>query len=251
MLRISGLDVWYDHIHALDHVDVEIAEGTITSIIGANGAGKTTLLNTISGLVKRKSGTIEYEGKPLPTQPHRVVSRGVIQVPEGRKVFDGLSVRENLVMGAFLNRRRMQERMEELFERFPRLRERRNQQAGTLSGGEQQMLAVCRALMGEPRLLLMDEPSLGLAPVLVRDVFSLIAEIRSMGITILLVEQNANQALGLADKAYVLEAGRVVLCGSGEELLKDSKVRDAYLGGKDRTVTADGPAEGCLDPFSS
>lgn len=244
MLQINALDVWYDHVHALDHVDIEITEGSITSIIGANGAGKTTLLNTISGLVKHRSGTIEYEGEPLPTQPHRTVARGVVQVPEGRKIFAGLSVRENLVMGAFLNRRRMNERMKELFERFPRLEERRNQQAGTLSGGEQQMLAVCRALMAEPRLLLMDEPSLGLAPVLVRDVFRLIEEIRSMGITILLVEQNAHQALGLADKAYVLEGGAVVLCGSGEELLQEGRVRDAYLGGEG-TLERKAP-EGCL-----
>ncbi|MFP4303049.1 MAG: ABC transporter ATP-binding protein [Spirochaetaceae bacterium] len=248
MLRTNALDVWYDHVHALDQLDIEISEGTITSIIGANGSGKTTLLNTISGLVQPKSGTIEYEGAPLPSQPHRVVSRGVVQVPEGRKVFAGLSVRENLIMGAFLNRRRMQERMEELFERFPRLEERKDQQAGTLSGGEQQMLAVCRALMAEPRLLLMDEPSLGLAPVLVREVFALIEEIRTMGITILLVEQNAQQALGLADKAYVLEAGEVVLCGTGTELLKNSQVRDAYLGGRDRRVTAGrGAAPGCAE----
>ena len=246
MLRAEGLDVWYDHIHALEEVDIEIEAGTITAIIGANGAGKTTLLNTISGLVKPRSGTIHLNGTPLPGQPHRIVARGIVQVPEGRKVFAGLSVRENLVMGAFLKRKGMQERMEELFGRFPRLGERRNQQAGTLSGGEQQMLAFCRGLMAEPQLLLLDEPSLGLAPVLVTEVFDLIEQIRSMGITILLVEQNANQALALADKAYVLESGNVVLCGTGDELLHQEKVRHAYLGGGGEGAAPVENPEGCL-----
>lgn len=230
MLQVEGLDVWYDHVHALDHVDLEVASGSITAIIGANGAGKTTLLNTISGLVRPRAGSILLEGSPLPAQPHRIVSRGVVQVPEGRKVFAGLSVRENLVMGAFKQREGMRERIEEMFERFPRLGERRDQQAGTLSGGEQQMLAVCRGLMAKPRLLLLDEPSLGLAPVLVTEVFELIERIRAMGITIALVEQNARKALALADRAYVLESGSLVLSGTGTELLNDPKVRDAYLG---------------------
>ncbi len=230
MLRVEGLDVWYDHVHALDQIDLEVGSGSITAIIGANGAGKTTLLNTISGLVKPKAGSIRLEGKPLPAQAHRIVNRGVVQVPEGRKIFAGLSVRENLVMGAFKRREGMRERIEEMFERFPRLRERRDQQAGTLSGGEQQMLAVCRGLMAEPRLLLLDEPSLGLAPVLVTEVFQLIERIRGMGITIALVEQNAKQALSLADRAFVLESGELVLSGTGKELLNDPKVRDAYLG---------------------
>jgi branched-chain amino acid transport system ATP-binding protein len=245
MLRAEALDVWYDHVHALEEVDIEIEAGTITAIIGANGAGKTTLLNTISGLVKPRSGAIYLDETPLPQQPHRIVGQGVVQVPEGRKVFAGLSVRENLVMGAFLKRKGMQERMEDLFRRFPRLGERRDQQAATLSGGEQQMLAFCRGLMAEPRLLLLDEPSLGLAPVLVTEVFGLIEEIRSMGITILLVEQNANQALALADKAYVLESGKVVLCGTGDELLHAEKVRHAYLGGGEAAAPIESP-EGCV-----
>ena len=230
MLRVEALDVWYDHVHALDQIDLEVGSGSITAIIGANVVGKTTLLNTISGLVKPKAGSIQLEGKPLPAQAHRIVNRGVVQVPEGRKIFAGLSVRENLVMGAFKRREGMRERIEEMFERFPRLRERRDQQAGTLSGGEQQMLAVCRGLMAKPRLLLLDEPSLGLAPVLVTEVFQLIERIRGMGITIALVEQNAKQALNLADRAFVLESGELVLSGTGKDLLNDPKVRDAYLG---------------------
>ncbi|NBB90641.1 MAG: ATP-binding cassette domain-containing protein [Spirochaetes bacterium] len=233
MLRVDGLDVWYDHVHALDQVDLEVDSGSITAIIGANGAGKTTLLNTISGLVKPRSGAILLEGKPLPAQAHRIVNRGIVQVPEGRRIFAGLSVRENLVMGAFKRREGMRERIEEMFQRFPRLGERRDQQAGTLSGGEQQMLAVCRGLMARPRLLLLDEPSLGLAPVLVTEVFQLIESIRDMGITIALVEQNARKALTLADRAFVLESGALVLSGTGHELLDDPKVRDAYLGSSD------------------
>lgn len=230
MLEIRGLDVWYRHIHALNGVDLSVRTGEITALIGANGAGKTSLLNTISGLVAPRSGTMELEGRPLSRAPHRVVRSGVVHVPEGRHVFAGLTVQENLLMGAYTRRKGFAERLQEMYRLFPRLEERRKQQAGTLSGGEQQMLAICRGLIAEPRVLLMDEPSLGLAPLLVTEVFELIQRIRDMGITVLLVEQNAMQALAVADHAYVLENGSVVLTGTGREVLADPNVRHAYLG---------------------
>ncbi|TVR67618.1 MAG: ABC transporter ATP-binding protein [Spirochaetaceae bacterium] len=230
MLEIRGLDVWYRHIHALDSVDLSVRAGEITALIGANGAGKTSLLNTISGLVAPRAGSIELEGSALSRAPHRIVRKGVVHVPEGRHVFAGLTVQENLLMGAYTRRKGFAGRLQEMYRLFPRLEERKKQQAGTLSGGEQQMLAICRGLISEPRVLLMDEPSLGLAPLLVREVFELIQRIRAMGITVLLVEQNAMQALAVADHAYVLENGSVVLSGTGGEVLADPNVRHAYLG---------------------
>jgi len=235
MLKVKGLKVRYGHVDALMGIDIEVNEGSIVAVIGSNGAGKTTLLNAISGLVKPEAGSINFKGEALPSEPHRVVSRGIVQVPEGRKIFAGLSVRENLIMGGYTekDKRRFNESIEKMFVRFPRLKEREHQQAGTLSGGEQQMLAVCRGLMANPSLLLLDEPSLGLAPVLVTEVFKLIEQIRTMGVTVLLVEQNANKALSIADRAYVLENGSVVRSGIGAELLYDESIRNAYLGSQE------------------
>ena len=230
MLTIKELSVNYGPVAALQSVSMEVPTGKITALIGANGAGKTTMLNTISGLVRAKSGTIELDGRRLPREPHRIVTRGVVQVPEGRRIFPGLTVKENLTIGAYRSRKDLADRLEEMFTLFPRLAERKTQQGGTLSGGEQQMLAICRGLMAQPKVLLLDEPSLGLAPVLVNEVFSLVERISSMGITVLLVEQNAQQALTVSDQAYVLETGHVVLSGRGVELLEDPQVRSAYLG---------------------
>jgi branched-chain amino acid transport system ATP-binding protein len=235
MLSVKGLKVRYGHVDALMGVDIEVSDGSIVAVIGSNGAGKTTLLNAISGLVRTEAGSISFKGEALPPEPHRVVARGIVQVPEGRKIFAGLSVRENLIMGGYAekDKNRFKESMEKMFARFPRLKERERQQAGTLSGGEQQMLAVCRGLMANPSLILLDEPSLGLAPVLVAEVFNLIQEIKSMGVTVLLVEQNANKALSIADRAYVLENGSVVRSGVGTELLYDESIRKAYLGSQE------------------
>lgn len=232
MLKIENLSVAYGHIEALRSISLEVGKGRLVSIIGSNGAGKTTLLNTISGLVKAKEGTILYKGEPLPGEPHLTVQHGIVQIPEGRKIFAGLTVRENLIIGGFLNRssRETREKIEKMYDLFPRLKERMNQQAGTLSGGEQQMLAICRGLMSDPELILLDEPSLGLAPVLVNEVFKLIENIRSMGITVLLVEQNAKKALSLCDYAYVLENGSIRMEGRGEELLCNEEINEAYLG---------------------
>jgi branched-chain amino acid transport system ATP-binding protein len=235
MLSVKGLAVRYGHVDALKGVDIEVGQGSIVAVIGSNGAGKTTLLNAVSGLVRADAGSISFKGERLPAEPHLIVARGIVQVPEGRKVFAGLTVHENLVMGGYTvrDRKRLEESMERMFVRFPRLKERERQQAGTLSGGEQQMLAVCRGLMADPELILLDEPSLGLAPVLVSEVFKLIEEIHSMGVTVLLVEQNANKALSIADRAYVLENGVVVRSGTGQELLGDASIQDAYLGSRD------------------
>jgi branched-chain amino acid transport system ATP-binding protein len=232
MLKIRDLVVNYGHINALSGVSLDVEAGKLISIIGSNGAGKSTLLNTISGLVKPTAGTITFLGTALSKEPHRIVRSGIAQVPEGRKIFAGLSVRENLTVGGFYIKgvKALKKKIEEMFELFPRLGERENQQAGTLSGGEQQMLAICRALMSDPKLLLLDEPSLGLAPLLVNDVFRLIKEICSMGITVLLVEQNAKKALSLCDHAYVFEHGVVTLSGSGEDLLCNEEINQAYLG---------------------
>jgi len=241
MLIVEGLRVRYGHVDALKGVDVAVEKGTIVAVIGSNGAGKTTLLNAVSGLVRAEAGSVSFKGQRLPAEPHRIVARGIVQVPEGRKVFAGLSVRENLIMGGYIrkDRKRFEESLERMFVRFPRLKERERQQAGTLSGGEQQMLAVCRGLMADPELILLDEPSLGLAPVLVAEVFKLIEEIKSMGVTVLLVEQNANKALAVADRAYVLENGAVVRSGSGADLLGDESIRRAYLGSRDWCEDAD------------
>lgn len=234
MLKISGLNVHYGVIHALKDVKLEVAEGTIVALIGSNGAGKTTLLRTISGLIKASSGSILYQGQNiLSAQPQTLPKRGLVQVPEGRKIFSGLTVYENLLMGAYLRKDKagIAKDIAKIYERFPILGARKNQEAATLSGGEQQMLAISRALMAKPKLLLLDEPSMGLAPILVKEIFSIIKEINAQGTTILLVEQNAFQALKIADKAYVLETGSVVLSGTGSELLNSPEVQKVYLGG--------------------
>lgn len=232
MLKVENLSVNYGHIEALKDVSVEVVRGQICSIIGANGAGKSTLLKTISGLVKPLSGKIYFEGEELPKKPYKVVMKGVIHVPEGRRTFSGLTIEDNLLVGAFrADKKKIKEDLERQYEMFPILKERRNQFAGTLSGGEQQMLAVCRGLMSHPRILLLDEPSMGLAPIIVNQIYELIQKIKDSGITILLVEQNAKKALSICDYAYVLENGKIKLSGSGEDLLKSDEVRKAYLGG--------------------
>ena len=211
---------------------IDVHQGQIVSIIGANGAGKTTLLRTISGLVKPKSGTILFKGEELPKKASKIVAKGVVQVPEGRKCFSGLTVRDNLLVGGYLFKgKELEEKLQEQYELFPVLKQRENQFAGTFSGGEQQMLAVARGLMSCPQILLLDEPSMGLAPIIVDQIYDLIRKIRDRGITVLLVEQNAKKALGICDYAYVLENGVISLSGTGEELLKSDDVRKAYLGG--------------------
>jgi branched-chain amino acid transport system ATP-binding protein len=233
LLAVRGLDVYYGAVHALKGVDLEVRRGEIVTLIGANGAGKSTLLRTISALVRPRAGSIEFDGKDLlRLPPHDIVAAGISHSPEGRAVFANLSVEDNLTLGAY--RRRdggVHGDMEKMYELFPRLRERRKQSSGTLSGGEQQMLAIARALMSRPRLLLLDEPSLGLAPLLVRDIFHTIVTINREGTTILLVEQNANQALKIAHRGYVLETGRVALADSASALLTNPAVKEAYLGG--------------------
>ena len=231
ILDIRGLKVFYGVHEAVCGVDMQIAEGKITAIIGSNGAGKTTIINAISGAVPRE-GEILYQGSPISTQASQVVRRGVIQVPEGRKIFAGLSVEENLMVGAYAlkDRRKVAKLLEEQYTLFPRLRERRQQDAGTLSGGEQQMLAISRGLMGDPKVLMLDEPSLGLAPVIVNEVFHTIQRIKDEGITVVLVEQNAKKSLSISDYAYVIENGRVTISGTGREMLENPEVAAAYLG---------------------
>lgn len=234
MLEVKEIDVYYGAIHALKKMSLEVEQGSIVTLIGANGAGKTTTLKTISGILRPKSGTVTYKGTDITkTAPEKIVGMGISQVPEGRRVFHTMSVLENLEMGAYLrkDKKEIQNDMENVFARFPRLLERRKQMAGTLSGGEQQMLAIGRALMARPELLLMDEPSMGLAPLLVKEIFEIIKDINSRGTTILLVEQNANMALSIADKAYVIETGEIVLQGSADQLMKSEEVKKAYLGG--------------------
>lgn len=232
MLKVENLSVNYGHIEALKNVSVDVVKGQICSIIGANGAGKSTLLKTVSGLVKPLGGKIYFEGEELPRKPYKVVEKGVVHVPEGRRTFSGLTIEDNLLVGAFAtDKKNIKEDLEQQYEMFPILKERRNQFAGTLSGGEQQMLAVCRGLMSHPRILLLDEPSMGLAPIIVNQIYDLIQKIKDSGITILLVEQNAKKALSICDYAYVLENGRIKLSGSGEDLLNSDEVRKAYLGG--------------------
>ena len=232
MLEVKNLCVSYGHIEALHDVNLKVEDGTIVSIIGSNGAGKTSTVNAISGTVKMTSGQIFWDGVPLPKAPHKIVQEGIVQVPEGRKVFAGLTIEENLIMGGLQYKGNAKEKFQEMYDLFPILGQRRKQQAGTLSGGEQQMLAVGRALMSRPKILMLDEPSLGLAPLIVQQIFEIIREINRKGVTILLVEQNANMALKTADIAYVLETGEIVLNGSGKELLENPSVRDAYLGKK-------------------
>ena len=230
ILEVRNLAVSYGYIKALHGIDLNIEEGKITALLGSNGAGKSTTINAISGIVKY-SGTITLNGEKLPTASNKVVHKGIIQVPEGRRIFAGLTVEENLRLGAFrLKGKALQEDIEKQYELFPRLKERRDQDAGTLSGGEQQMLAISRGLMAKPKVLMLDEPSLGLAPVVVNDVFKIIGEIRDMGTTVLLVEQNANKSLAICDYAYVLENGKIFKEGNSAELLSDSTITSAYLG---------------------
>ena len=232
MLKVENLSVNYGHIEALKNVSVDVKKGQICSIIGANGAGKSTLLKTISGLVKPVSGMIYFEGKPLPKRAHKIVAEGIVHVPEGRKTFSGLTIEDNLLVGGTAaDKSRLAANLEKQYQLFPILKERKNQFAGTLSGGEQQMLAVARGLMSDPKIILLDEPSMGLAPLIVNQIYNLIGQIRESGITVLLIEQNAKKALSICDYAYVLENGKIKLSGTGEELLASDEVRKAYLGG--------------------
>ena len=234
MLKIDNLHVYYGAIHAIKGISLEVNQGEIVTLIGANGAGKSTALRTISGLLKPKEGTIAFEGNSIGGVPaHEIVKQGISQVPEGRRIFAEMTVMENLELGAFTRSDKdgIKADLKLVFERFPRLEERKEQQAGTLSGGEQQMLAMGRALMSRPRLLLLDEPSMGLAPLLIREIFSIIVDINKTGTTVLLVEQNANMALSIAHRAYVLETGRITLSGDAKELAASEEVRKAYLGG--------------------
>ncbi|MCT4478554.1 ABC transporter ATP-binding protein [Peribacillus frigoritolerans] len=234
MLKIEDINVYYGNIQALKGISLSINEGEIVTLIGANGAGKSTLLKSISGLLKPKQGKIVYEGQSIGGKAAQsIVKMGISHVPEGRRVFANMTVEENLQLGAYLRKDKagIKQDMEKVYELFPRLLERLKQQSGTLSGGEQQMLAMGRALMAKPRLLLLDEPSMGLAPLLVKQIFNIIEEINKTGTTILLVEQNANLALSIADRAYVVETGRIVLSGKSEELTASEEIKSAYLGG--------------------
>lgn len=233
MLEIRDLEVYYGMIQAIKGVSFQVNQGEVIALIGANGAGKTTILHTITGLLSPKKGSVIYEGTDITKIPaHKIVSLGMAHVPEGRRIFADLSVYENLKMGAYTRKDKaeIEETLEKVYERFPRLKERKNQMAGTLSGGEQQMLAMGRALMSKPKIILMDEPSMGLSPILVNEIFDIIQEVSKSGTTVLLVEQNAKKALSIADRAYVLETGRIVLDGKAEDLLNDDSIKKAYLG---------------------
>lgn len=234
ILHVENLNVYYGAIHAVKGISFDVEEGEVVTLIGANGAGKSTTLNTVAGLLKPREGVVEFEGKSLlGIAPHTIVGKGIALCPEGRRVFLRMSVRENLEMGAFTrtDSAEVAQSLEDVFKRFPRLKERENQVAGTLSGGEQQMLAMGRALMSKPRLLMLDEPSMGLAPILVQEIFDIIEQLHSAGTTVLLVEQNARMALKVADRAYVLETGKVSMSGKASELASDERVKQAYLGG--------------------
>jgi len=232
MLKIEDIHVYYGAIHAVKGISFEVNDGEIVALIGANGAGKSTILKTVSGLMHPRSGSITFDGQQIAhMDAHKLVHRGLAHVPEGRRIFLQMTVQENLEMGAFTQKEVSKADLERMFTLFPRLKERRRQIAGTLSGGEQQMLAMSRALMSHPKLLMLDEPSMGLAPILVDQIFDIIKELHASGTTILLVEQNATKALKLADRAYVLETGRITLSGSGAELAQSDEVRKAYLGG--------------------
>lgn len=232
LLKVDDINVYYGQIHALKGVSLDVKNGEIVALIGANGAGKTTTLRTISGLLRSKTGGITFDGQFIShTEAHKLVPMGMAHVPEGRHVFLQMTVQENLEMGAYTNASYTKEGIADVFERFPRLKHRKNQIAGTLSGGEQQMLAMGRALMSRPKLLMLDEPSMGLSPILVQQIFDIIKELHRAGTTILLVEQNAEMALKIADRAYVLETGKIKLSGTGEELAKSDEIRKAYLGG--------------------
>ena len=234
MLKVNGIDAYYGDVCALHDISLEIGDDEIISIIGSNGAGKTTLMNCIVGWVKVKKGNVEFNGQDITNLPtHSITRTGVVQIPEGREIFSNMTVLENLEMGSYSikrSKKEMNAKIEEMYDLFPRLKERMGQKAGSLSGGEQQMLAIGRGMMSEPKLLLLDEPSLGLAPIIINQVFQLIQEIRDSGITILLVEQNARRALEICDKAYILENGVIKMEGSGEELLHSPEVMAAYLG---------------------
>ena len=233
MLQVTDVKVNYGVIQAIKGVSFEVNEGEVIALIGANGAGKTTILHTVTGLIALKSGKIEFEGKDITKMPaHKIVTLGMAHVPEGRRVFADLSVYENLLMGAFTRKDKdeIAKTLEMVYKRFPRLRERKNQVAGTLSGGEQQMLAMGRALMSHPKILLMDEPSMGLSPLFVNEIFDIIKEVSASGTTVLLVEQNAKKALSIADRAYVLETGKIVLDADADVLMNDPSIKKAYLG---------------------
>ena len=232
MLKVEDMHVYYGAIHTVKGVSFEVGEGEIVALIGANGAGKSTVLKTVSGLMHPRSGSITFMDKNIAhTDAYKLVKQGLAHVPEGRQIFLQMSVQENLEMGAFTQKEVSKEELERVFQLFPRLKERRKQIAGTLSGGEQQMLAMSRALMSKPKLMMLDEPSMGLAPILVDQIFSIIKELHAAGTTILLVEQNASKALEIADRAYVLETGTITLSGTGSELAQSDEVRKAYLGG--------------------
>ena len=232
MLKVNNINVYYGKIHALKDVSFEVHEGEVVALIGANGAGKSTTLKTVSGMMHSRTGSIEFLGENITLTPsHKLVYKGLAHVPEGRRVFLQMSVLENLEMGAYIHKKPTREELDGIFQRFPRLYERKNQVAGTLSGGEQQMLAMGRALISHPKLLMLDEPSMGLAPILVDQIFSIIRELHQSGTTILLVEQNAEMALQVADHAYVLESGKIALSGTGEELAATDAIKKAYLGG--------------------
>ena len=234
LLEVKGLEVYYGVIQALKGIDFEVNEGEIVTLIGANGAGKTTTMQSVIGLIPPKAGTVSFEGKDIThLHCHKIVSLGMSQVPEGRRIFQELTVYQNLLMGDYIqkDKKAIKEDIKKIYARFPRLEERKNQIAGTLSGGEQQMLAMGRALMSRPKLLMLDEPSMGLSPLLVDEVFTIIKDLNKEGTTVLLVEQNAGKSLAISDRAYVLENGKIVLSGTGEELLQSEEVKKAYLGG--------------------
>ena len=232
ILKVEDINVYYGAIHAIKNVSFEVNQGEVVTLIGANGAGKSTILKTVAGLLSSRTGSMEFMGEKLGSiPPHKIVTRGLALVPEGRQIFQHMSVADNLEMGAFTRpKEEISASMEDVYQRFPRLAERRNQVAGTLSGGEQQMLAMGRALMSHPKLLMLDEPSMGLAPILVGQIFDIIQELNQHGTTILLVEQNAQMALSVAHRGYVLETGKIVSTGTGADLLKDESVKKAYLG---------------------
>mgnify|MGYP001042928202 CR=1 FL=1 len=244
MLKVKNINTYYGKVHALKNVTIHLAQGEIVALIGANGAGKTTILNTLSGVIPARTGSIQFLGEPVETlPPDRIVKIGISQVPEGRQVFKGMTVADNLELGAYLRfrsrepREQIRQDMRHMYELFPRLEERKKQMAGTLSGGEQQMLAIGRALMARPRLLLLDEPSMGLAPLVVQEIFGVIERLRrDEGTTILLVEQNARAALKMADRGYVLETGKVILEGAAAELLENPEVQRAYLGKEKKEI---------------
>lgn len=234
MLKVDNLEVYYGAIHAIQGVSFEVKQGEIVSLIGANGAGKTTILQTITGIIKSKVGEISFLGNNLKTvEPHRILQLGLAHVPEGRRIFSGLTVMENLQMGAYTRKdgkAAIDADYEKVFATFPRLKERKSQMAGTLSGGEQQMLAISRAIMAKPKMMLLDEPSMGLSPILVQEIFKIIKDVNAGGVTVMLVEQNANMALSVADRAYVLDTGHIVKEGAAQELKNDSAIQKAYLG---------------------